>query len=112
MKQWTNVRRIVPQSFALLTIASLAIVTSAAESHLRININSIWQFHYDDTITQPYTNDHDHESWDFVSIPSSLEIFTANLADFRTGGRKIGWYCRKLTVPKAWIGKRVFLEFQ
>jgi len=70
------------------------------------------RFRFGEPAGDPYAPDYDDSKWDLVSLPHSHEIFAANLAGFSEQGRSIGWYRREIQIPREWLKKRVFLEFQ
>lgn len=83
-----------------------------AESRQRININPVWRFYSGEPPALPVDTAFDDAKWQVVSLPHSHRIFPADLSGFPEHGREVGWYRRLLEVPKAWAGKKVFLEFQ
>lgn len=98
-----------------LTIVLSIIMASfchAAESRTRININPVWRFHLGGLTTPPVESTFDDKAWETVSLPHTHQVFPADLSGFTQHGRQVGWYRRTLSMPDAWKGKRVFLEFQ
>lgn len=75
------------------------------------NMNPGWQFFLGEPAGAEKV-DFDDSKWDLVSVPHSMRIFSADLSDFKTYGRRIGWYRKKIEVPNSWQGKKVHLEFQ
>jgi beta-galactosidase len=84
----------------------------SAPGRVRMNINPVWRFQAGEPAGAPFAQDYDDSRWDIVSLPHSHEVFAANLAGFGERGRLSGWYRRQLAVRSAWLGKKLFLEFQ
>ncbi len=84
----------------------------SAESRTRININPVWRFHLGELSTAPVQPTVDEKNWETVSLPHTHQVFPADLSGFTKTGRQVGWYRRMLSMPDAWKGKKVFLEFQ
>lgn len=78
-------------------------------------INTDWRFHLGDTDGQQAKNDNDR-SWRRVQLPHDwsakypLSPSLASATGFLPGG--IGWYQKKITVPAADQGKKLYLYFE
>ena len=74
-----------------------------------LNLNGRWQFAFD------VNNTGERAGWPNGTLPAGHEI----LVPFSWGAplsgvadsADIGWYARSITVPDAWLGRRVFLVF-
>ncbi len=97
--------------FLLFTVLA-ATFAPAAEFRARININPVWRFHLGEPQEIPTLPAYNDDSWKIVSLPHTHETFPADLSGFNEHGRKIGWYRRTIDAPPAWLGKKIFLEFQ
>jgi hypothetical protein len=93
-------------------IAAAILASRAAEGRLDLNLNPAWRFQAGDQNGEPWSANYDDSAWDIISLPHSLELFSANLDGFPEHGRTTGWYRRQLQVPSAWLAKRVFIEFR
>jgi beta-galactosidase len=73
-----------------------------------INMNQSWKFLLGDysSAQMPSYND---TSWNSVGLPHSFSLPYFMWTQFYEG---YGWYRKHFTVPAAWSGKRVFIEFQ
>ncbi|MCP1469271.1 hypothetical protein J3E64_000946 [Sphingobium sp. OAS761] len=102
---------------ALLGIAAIAPSQAAARAdeersasvaRERSNFNADWRFHLGDApgAREPGYDDAD---WQSVGLPHSFGIPYFQASQFYTG---YGWYRKQLTVPGAWRGRRIFLEFE
>lgn len=103
-------------------------------SRLALNLNAGWRFYPGEPIPLPYSAAYDDRLWESVSLPHSLEYYEAEVReraggeptrfpaaasnsvalapDYRSRGRHVGWYRRRVVMPDEWVGRRVFLVFQ
>lgn len=81
---------------------------SAEVARERRNFNADWRFHLGDT---PAAKDagYDDGAWQPVGLPHSFGTPYFQASQFYTG---YGWYRKHLTVPEAWRGRRIALEFE
>jgi len=84
--------------------------TSAPVSGNRqsLNFNQSWKFKLGDS-TGAQANSYDDSSWSTVGLPHSFSLPYFLSSQFYVG---YGWYRKHFTVPAAWSGLRVFLEFE
>jgi hypothetical protein len=99
------------QRFALLgafIATGSTMLSSAAVLRETINFNREWKFQIGD-VTNASGVKFDDSKWDRANLPHSFSMpyFAAN-EKFYVG---YGWYRRHFVVPKAWVGRRVNLEF-
>jgi beta-galactosidase len=72
------------------------------------NFNQSWKFKRAD-VTGAEATSFDDASWSDIGLPHSFNLPTFINAKFYAG---YGWYRKHFTVPEAWSGKNVALEFQ
>ncbi|MBV9945496.1 MAG: hypothetical protein JOZ69_01455 [Myxococcales bacterium] len=72
------------------------------------NFNQSWKFSLGD-FTGAEAASYDDRAWSTVGLPHSFSLPYFMSTQFYTG---YGWYRKHVTVPEAWAGKRVFIEFQ
>ena len=100
-----------------LGAASLAVAASPAQAAVytppalrqRVDLNAGWKFNRSDVAGAQATTFND-SSWQTVNTPH-----TWNATDGSDGGnnyyRGVGWYRRHYTVPTAYAGKQLYLQF-
>ncbi|SNT02757.1 glycoside hydrolase family 2 protein [Sphingopyxis indica] len=74
----------------------------------RRNFNADWLFHLGDAPGAQQAA-YDDGAWQPVGLPHSFGIPYFQASQFYTG---YGWYRKRLTVPEAWRGRRIALEFE
>ncbi len=72
------------------------------------NFNQSWKFKRAD-VSGAQATSFDDSSWSDIGLPHSFNLPYFVNAQFYAG---YGWYRKHFTVPDAWTGKNVFLEFQ
>ena len=97
---------------ATLTVAAepaQAAVYTPPASRLRADLNTGWKFNRADVANAQATTFND-AAWQTVNTPH-----TWNATDASNGGgnyyRGVGWYRRHYTVPAAYAGKQLYLQF-
>lgn len=100
---------------ALLGIAAAAPAASArptevnaATARERTNFNADWRFKPGDS-PEAREAGFDDRGWRQIGLPHSFGIPYFQASQFYTG---YGWYRKRLTVPEAWRGRRIALEFE
>lgn len=81
---------------------------AAADPRTRTNFNAGWRFQLGD-VPQAREAGFDDAGWESVGVPHSFGIPYFQASQFYTG---YGWYRKRLTVPEAWQGRRIALEFE
>ncbi|MGV8093953.1 MAG: glycoside hydrolase family 2 TIM barrel-domain containing protein [Mangrovibacterium sp.] len=73
-----------------------------------ININREWKFLLGD---HPGAESvlYDDKAWELIHLPHSFSIPYFQTGKWYSG---YGWYRKQINVPSAWIGKRIFIEFE
>lgn len=96
----------------------MAQFTPDASNRKRINMDVGWKFFLGTPSGSPETAGFNDASWTSVSIPHTLQVVSAHLdnntddCNQTTFIRTIGWYRKHITVPAAWQGRKLFLEFE
>jgi hypothetical protein len=94
----------------LLAVAGISFSAAAATAESlrqRLSINRDWRFELGDH-AGAQAADYDDSAWERAGLPHSFSAPYFQGKDFYTG---YGWYRKRLPVPAAWSGKRIFLEF-
>lgn len=108
---------LTPPAAALLGMATVMSVQAASRpgeerpasiTRQRSNFNADWRFQIGDAPGAKEAG-YDDRAWQPVGLPHSFGIPYFQASQFYTG---YGWYRKRLTVPAAWRGRRIALEFE
>ncbi|HEY8902155.1 MAG TPA: hypothetical protein VIM48_00520, partial [Chthoniobacterales bacterium] len=94
-------------------VAALAILPLHAQDTAplreKLNFNREWKFQIGDRAGAEATSFNDAK-WEDIGLPHSFSMpyFAAGNA-FYVG---YGWYRKHFDLPKKWVGKRLFLDFE
>jgi len=95
--------------FPFLLILLLAAISAFAADPPRqvFNLNREWKFQLGDHPGADAVTFNDSQ-WDLIGLPHSFSIPYFEAPQFYVG---YGWYRKHFTIPAAWQGKRLFVEF-
>ena len=96
--------------YSLLVLSCLFFQTTINAQTIRknININREWKFKLGD-YSGAEALTFDDTKWETIGIPHSFSMPYYQSAKFYKG---YGWYRKNIEIDKAWIGKRISLDFE
>src|ERR1700728_3550020 len=80
---------------------------SGESPRIRLCLNRQWKFLLGDDVRAPERN-FDDAGWAEVCLPHTFDLPYFRASDFYVG---VGWYRKQFDVPRDWLSKRLFLEF-